>query len=391
MSAGNARAATVYFVVIVVGFVALSAAALARMTPGLILIPVELHFGWPRAAMSLAMAVNLITFGLVGPVAGAAVVRFGVKRVMSLGLFLIAAGAGLSRLMSAEWHYVALWGVMTGAGTGMVGPVMAASLTNTWFAERQGLVTGIFSTSNAAAALALLPLLASKVEAGTWRPATTIVCIIAAAVLAFTVLCLPESPRKLGVQRYGERSSQALVTSPATMTESVAALKAAVRSPVLWLLAGSFFVCGLTTNGLIGSHLVAFCSDNNISAVAAAGLLSMMGVFDLIGTTISGWLTDKINPWLILIFLYFLRALCLLILPFTDPNIQNLGIFLVVYGLNYVATVPPTVRLANAHFGESNGPILFGWIMVPISWVQLLRHWAAASCVQPMGLTHRHS
>lgn len=334
------------------------------MTPGLIMVPLELHFGWTRPELSFAMSVNLMLFGIVGPFAAAAMGRFGIRKSLLAGLALTSAAAATSQFMSSNWHYVMLWGVATGIGTGTVGPVLASALAARWFARRQGLIVGIFSASNAVAALVILPILAKTVQGGAWRPS---VALIASSCLAMTILAfflLPDRPEDIGTTRFGEEPGVERKPPAPTVAAAVTALRGAIEEPMFWLLAGSFFVCGLTTNGLIGSHMMALCSDHDIAPLVAAGLMSLMGIFDLVGTLISGWLSDRISPWRILIFLYLTRGLSLLLLPHVTISTANLTYFVALFGLNYVATVPPTVKLANRHFGEHAGPIVFGWIMI---------------------------
>lgn len=350
--------------VVIVGFLALASAAGARMTPGLIMVPLELHFGWSRPELSFAMSINLMLFGIVGPFAAAAMGRFGIRKVMLTGLALTTAAAVTSQLMSSTWQYVVLWGVATGIGTGTVGPVLASALAARWFAKRQGLVVGIFSASNAVAALIILPLLARPVQSGAWIPSVTLIASICFTIMIVAFLLLPERPEDIGGTRHGEEPGTEHNAIAPTLTAAVTALRSAIQAPMFWLLAGSFFVCGLTTNGLIGSHMIALCSDHNIAPLVAAGLMSLMGIFDLVGTLIAGWLSDRMNAWRILVFLYLMRGVSLLLLPLVAINAENLTYFVAVFGLNYVATVPPTVKLTNRHFGDREGPIVFGWIMI---------------------------
>lgn len=334
------------------------------MTPGLIMVPLEWHFGWTRPELSFAMSINLMLFGIVGPFAAAAMGRFGIRKVMLTGLALTTAAAGISQFMSSNWQYVLLWGVAIGIGTGTVGPVLASALAARWFAKRQGLVVGIFSASNAVAALIILPLLARPVQSGAWIPSIALIASICFTTMIVAFLLLPERPEDIGRTRFGEDPGAEHKAITPTLTAAMTALRGASQAPMFWLLAGSFFVCGLTTNGLIGSHMIALCSDHNIAPLVAAGLMSLMGIFDLVGTLMSGWLSDRMSPWRILIFLYLMRGISLLLLPFVAINAENLTYFVAVFGLNYVATVPPTVKLTNRHFGDREGPIVFGWIMI---------------------------
>jgi predicted MFS family arabinose efflux permease len=248
-----------------------------------------------------------------------------------------------------------------------VASVLGAAVVNRWFASRQGLVMGMLTASTATGALVFLPVLAWLADGGAWRPVALAVAIASAAVIPLVYLFVPERPEDVGVRRFGETADSAApppLKQAATPALAFTALFRAGRTLVFWLLFGTFFVCGLTTNGLVGTHLIAFCGDHGIAPVQAAGLLSLMGLFDLIGTTASGWLTDRYDPRKLLFVYYGLRGLSLLALPFLDFSASSLLIFAIFYGLDWIATVPPTVKLANVHFGERDAPIVFGWVMV---------------------------
>ena len=128
------------------------------------------------------------------------------------------------------------------------------------------------------------------------------------------------------------------------------------------MLFATFFVCGLSTNGLIQTHWISLCGDYGVAPVAAAGALAAIGAFDFVGTILSGWLSDRFdNRWLLFVY-YGLRGLSLIALPFTDFSVVGLSAFAVFYGLDWVATVPPTVRLTVERFGAEKANLTFGWI-----------------------------
>jgi len=240
-------------------------------------------------------------------------------------------------------------------------------VVNRWFATRQGLVMGMLSASTATGALVFLPLLAWLSSAGAWRPVVIAVSVACLALIPLVLLFVPERPGDVGIRRFGETDESEPpppLKQAATPMLAFDALFRAARTPIFWLLFGTFFVCGLTTNGLVGTHMIAFCGDHGIAPVAAAGLLSMMGLFDLVGTTASGWLTDRYDPRKLLCVYYGLRGLSLIALPFIDFGPVSLTVFAIFYGLDWIATVPPTVKLTNMSFGERDAPIIFGWIMV---------------------------
>jgi sugar phosphate permease len=353
------------FVVVAVTFLALLVSAGLRSTPGVLMVPLQYHFGWDRSTISFAAAVGIFLYGLVGPFAAALMLSVGIRRTMLGGLALMAAATFASLWMRASWQYVLTWGVLSGVGSGAVASVLGAAVVNRWFATRQGLVMGLLSASTATGSLLFLPLLAWLSSNGSWRPVVTTVSLACLALLPLVALLVPERPADIGTRRFGECGDDPQAEQPRqarTAGLAIAVLLRAGRKPVFWLLFGTFFICGLTTNGLVGTHLIAFCGDHGVAPVAAAGLLSLMGFFDLIGTTASGWLTDRHDPRVLLIAYYGLRGAALVALPFLDFNGINLTVFAVFYGLDWIATVPPTVRLANQAFGEREGPIAFGWI-----------------------------
>jgi MFS family permease len=355
--------------VIVVGvtFLALLISAGLRSAPGVMMVPLELHFGWDRATISFAAAIGILLYGLVGPFAAALMMSYGIKRTMLTGLALMSASTFASLWMREPWHYVLSWGVLSGIGSGAVASVLGAAVVNRWFATRQGLVMGMLSASTATGALVFLPLLAWLAQAGAWRPVVLAVSIGCALLVPLVAWLVPEHPRDAGTVRFGEAAGgapPAPLKQAATPSLAFTALFRAARVPMFWLLFGTFFVCGLTTNGLVGTHMIAFCGDHGIAPVAAAGLLSMMGFFDLVGTTASGWLTDRYDPRRLLFVYYALRGLSLIALPFLDFGPASLTAFAVFYGLDWIATVPPTVKLCNTSFGERDAPIVFGWVLV---------------------------
>lgn len=354
------------WVVVGVTFVALLAAAGLRAAPAVLMRPVELHFGWDRATVSTTAAIGILLYGLVGPFAAALMQTFGLKRTMLAGLALMGLSTFASLWMTEPWHYLITWGVVSGVGSGAVASVLGAAVVNRWFAERQGLVMGLLSAATATGSLVFLPAMAWLSSEGAWRPVVWVVALAMLALIPVVWLFMPESPAAIGQRRYGEAGDTPppAPTGKASPMLAIHALMRGSKQPMFWLLFGTFFVCGLTTNGLIGTHFIAFCGDRGIAPVAAAGLLSMMGIFDLIGTTASGWLTDRYDPKKLLVIYYAFRGLSLIALPFIQFDAVSLTVFAIFYGLDWIATVPPTMKLSNQAFGERDGPIMFGWVLV---------------------------
>ena len=356
------------WIVAAVTFLALLVSAGIRATPGVLILPLEHDTGWSRSIISLAIAVNIALYGLMGPFAGALMTRIGVRATTAIGLLTIAFGVGATSLVRQPWQFVALWGVVVGVGTGMVAIVLAAAVATRWFVARRGLVSGILTASTATGQLVFLPLLASIASRGGWRPVTTTVACAALAALVPVLLFMRDRPEALGLRAYGSmaldpNSEPPLFVSGNPLSVAFATLGRCSRSRDFWLLGGSFFICGASTNGLIGTHFIPACGDHGIPEVRAAGLLAAMGVLDLIGTSASGWLTDRGDPRVLLFWYYGLRGLSLLFLPYAfDLSFGGLSVFALFYGLDWIATVPPTLRLATDLFGAAEAPVVYGWI-----------------------------
>ena len=352
------------FVVVAVIFLSLLAAAGLRSTPAVLMVPWGQAFGWSRGTISFAAATGIFLFGLTGPFAAAAMQRFGVRRTMIAALILMSGSTALSLLMTSAWQLVLLWGVLSGIGTGCIANVLSATIANRWFVTNRGLVTGLFAASTSTGTLVFYPALSAVAQNGGWKPVVTMVALGLACLIPVVAFLLPEWPRDVGEQPFGADADH-----PAPIPNKANPLKTAFgglvegsKSRDFWLLAGTFFVCGFTTNGLVGTHMIALCSDHGLEAVTAGSLLAMMGLFDLVGTTASGWLTDRYDPRKLLFAYYALRGISLIYLPFADFSFYGLSLFAVFYGLDWIATVPPTLALANKAFGETRAPVIFGWI-----------------------------
>lgn len=350
------------WVVALVTFVVLLITAGIRATPGLLMVPLESEFGWNRAVVSGAVAINIALFGLIGPFAASVMDRWGLRRVMLSALALLALSVALSTRMTSRWELMLLWGVLVGTGTGGTSMVLAAVVASRWFDERRGLVLGALSAANATGQLVFLPMLAGLIEQRGWRAAALAVSGAAVVVFVVVLVFMRDRPEDLGLRAYGQ-PEDAGAKAPAVALSPLAALRRAMASRAFWILAGTFFVCGASTNGLIGTHLIAACHDYGIPQMRSAQLLALMGIFDILGTTASGWLTDRYSSRHLLFTYYILRGLSLLYLPYTlDSGAHGLGWFAVFYGLDWVATVPPTVRLTSEAFGRENTGVVYGWI-----------------------------
>ncbi len=352
------------WIVVAVTFLTLLVGAGVRSTPGILMVPLESEFQWSRATISFAVAINLLLYGLMGPFAAALMDRFGVRRTMLTAIALIGAGVALTTVMRESWQMVLLWGFVVGAGVGTTGTVLSATVASRWFTERRGLVIGILTASAAAGQLIFLPALAGITTSFGWRPMVLTVTAVAIVVFPIVAALMRERPEDVGLAPYGETlvgsSPPHAVGNPIAL--AFRTLGQALRARDFWLLAGSFFICGASTNGLIATHLIPACLDHGIPEVTGAGLLAAMGLFNFVGTTGSGWLSDRVDNRILLSVYYGLRGLSLLYLPFSFVSFYGLSLFALFYGLDWIATVPPTVRLTANAFGRERAAIVYGWI-----------------------------
>jgi predicted MFS family arabinose efflux permease len=351
------------FVVVGAIFLALLVSAAQRSAPGVLMLPLEQAFGWGRGTTALAAGVGIFLYGLVGPFAAALMANFGIRRTILGALVLMTLATAASAFMTQPWHLILTWGVLSGIGCGAVAMVLGATITNRWFVSHRGLVMGLLTASTATGTLVFLPALAAIAQAGGWRPVVIAISVLTALLIPVIWLLVPEKPQSAGLVPYGAPADWVPPPPPqGLLATTFGSLGRAARTRSFWYLFATFFVCGFTTNGLVGTHLIALCGDMGIPEVNAAGLLALMGVFDLVGTTLSGWLTDRYDPRKLLFIYYAVRGLSLIYLPFSDFTLYGLTIFAVFYGLDWIATVPPTLRLATEAFGERDAPIVFGWI-----------------------------
>lgn len=361
-------------------FAALLAAASFRSSTGALIEPLEAEFGWSRALTSGAITVNFLLYGLTAPFAAALMQRLGVRGVVVAALGLISAGMGLTTLMTSGWQLYALWGLCVGLGTGALALVFGAIVANRWFVRHRGLMMGAFSAASATGQLVFLPIIATLTENVGWRQAALLVAALALLLIPFVLVLLAESPSAVGLRPYGEPATgeMSTVLPPAAEIDdeieekarngaagsAIGVLREASHSGTFWILIGTFFICGWSTNGLIQTHFIPAAHDHGMPPTTAAGLLAVIGAFDIVGTLASGWLTDRVDSRKLLLAYYGLRGLSLLVVPAVlGATVQPpLFFFIVFYGLDWVATVPPTVALCRQHFGLERAGIVFGWV-----------------------------
>jgi MFS family permease len=350
------------WVVAATTFLTMLVTAGAVGAPGVFILPLQREFGWQTSDISSALAVRLLLFGLMGPFAAALINRYGLRRIATIALSLLATGLLLSLGMMHVWQLIVLWGLVLGFGTGMTALVLGATVATRWFTARRGLVVGLLTASSATGQLVFLPLLASLNDHVGWRVSILVVTgAMALAVVAITLL-MRDRPSDVGLPPYGETTVIPPAAPSAAALSPITALRDAARTRVFWILFATFFICGASTNGLIQTHFIPLCADFGLPAVGAASVLAMMGIFDFIGTVGSGWLSDRYDNRFLLLWYYGLRGLSLMVLPFTDFSFYGLSLFAVFYGLDWIATVPPTVKITAANFGRERANLVFGWV-----------------------------
>jgi MFS family permease len=354
------------WVALAVMFTATLAGVGVRAAPGVMIVPLQRAFGWDVSTISGAISLNIILLGATGPFMTGLMQIIGLKRTIMLCLAVLMAGTGLSTFMTQPWQLFMTWGLMVGIGSGAGAVGMAAAIANRWFARRTGFAMGLLTAANAAGQLIFLPLLAVLAEHYGWRGVAICVTLAIAVVLPIVAIMLPESPARIGLAPFGGTAMQTPGSDHAAGSNPFAvainALMRGGRSVDFWLLCVTFGICGFSTNGLINTHLIAYCADNGIAAVNGASILAVIGVFSLIGSTMSGWMCDRFNPRILLFWYYGLRGLSLVLVPFTSFDPISLSVFAVFYGLDWVATGPATFALTNEIFGRRDSPVIVSWI-----------------------------
>jgi len=354
------------WIAVAVTFMTLMATAGFRSAPTVLLVPLETAFGWSRSDISLAIAINVLLFGLVSPFAAALMEKFGIRRVVMSALTTISIGAFLTIFIQAPWQLIATWGVIVGIGTGSMALVFAATIANRWFVAKRGLVTGLLTAATATGQLIFLPGLSHLANTYSWKSVSITVSSFAILVVPIIFFLLRENPSDVGLLPYGAP----LDWQPPVKSElsafalAIDTLKQSSKKKDFWYLYGSFFVCGLSTSGLIGTHFIPAAHDHGMQDTLAASLLALVGIFDVIGTLFSGWLTDRYDPRKLLFFYFGTRGLALFLLPsilFSSIHPSTL-VFVIFYGLDWVATVPPTIMLCRSILGPQRASIVYGWV-----------------------------
>lgn len=369
---------------VAITFLTMLATAASMGMPGVLLVPLRQEYGWDTGAISGAMALRLIFYGAMGPFAAALMSRYGLKTTICTALLMIICGLLLTTTMTTLGELYLYWGVLVGMGTGMTAIVLGATVANRWFTAKRGLVLGLLTSAAATGQLAFLPVAAWLSDSYGWR--SSVLAPISALCVAFLAMLLfgRDHPSDVGLAPYGESGPpRPPVVQPASgaVRTALVTLGDASQHRMFWVLFGTFAICGFTTNGLVQTHFIPLCEDYGMAAVAGASVLALMGVFDFFGAIGSGFLSDRFAPNKLLFWYYFLRGLSLLALPFSNFSLVGLSAFAVFYGLDWIATVPPTVKLAANSFGRDQAPLVFGWIFTA-------HQIGAATAALGAGLTH---
>ena len=353
------------WVIAAITFLTMLTMSAALGLPGAMMQPLGKEFGWSTSEISSALALRFALFGLMGPFAAVLMERYGLRAVICSGLALVGFGMAMVTQATHLWQLFVLWSLMLGLGTGLTALVLGAVVANRWFTARRGLVIGLLTASAATGQLAFLPVAAWMIEHWGWRAAITPV-VVGCVLIAILALCFMRNrPSDLGLQPFGELPGTpvaAVSTQRMTFFTPFIVLREAAGNRTFWVLAATFFICGLSTNGLVQTHFISLCGDNGMGPVPAASVLAMMGAFDFVGTILSGWLSDRYDNRKLLFWYYGLRGLSLFWLPYSEFTIYGLGLFAMFYGLDWIATVPPTVKLTGAEFGPQKAGLVFGWI-----------------------------
>jgi len=347
------------WVVTAVTFLALLAASAVRAAPGVIIVPLEQEFGWDRAVISLAVSISLITFGLGGPVGGTLIDRIGPRRALLAALAMIAVGLFFLLSLRDLWVLYLVWGILIGVGTGIASHVTGTTVAHRWFRTHRGLVIGLFGAATSVGQLIFVPQMMALTVSDGWRAGILLLLIASVAIVVPVVLLMRDRPSDIGVRAYGEDPAVSAAEQAADARRTPLAL--AIRNRDFWLLAASFFVCGYTSNGLVGTHLIPHAMEHGFTSVTSATAVGLMGSMNIVGTLASGWFSDRYDNRKLLAAYYGFRALSLVALPFIYDG-QWLYAFAVLYGLDWIATVPPTANLTAQIFGRASLGQLYGWI-----------------------------
>ncbi len=356
----TAKSSRFFYGWVVVGVTALALiiSAGVRSAPGVFLVSVQEDTQWSMGVISFAASMGLLVLGLTAPVGGLLIDRYGTRHVAPAALWLVGISMLASAYVQEPWQLAVLWGLVGGIGTGIISGVLGATVATRWFVARRGLIIGMFGASTSAGQLLFAPALMILATSLGWRTSSTVLGVLAMLAIIPVAIWMRNDPADLGLAPLGAPLSTKPVRAGGA---DKGVMGRALRNVEFWLLAGTFFICGATSTGIVGTHLIPYAHDHGIAQTTAAGMLALMGAMNFVGTLGSGWLTDRYDPRKLLAIYYTFRGISLLFLPFvTEP--LGLGAFAILFGLDYIATVPPTTALVADNFGRRNVGTVYGWV-----------------------------
>jgi len=368
------------WVIVAVTAIVVLVTAGVRSAPGAFLLSMTEEPGWSTASVSFAAAIGLVVFGLAGPLSGWLMGRLGVRAVVLLSLVITGAALVLTAMTREIWQLTVVFGLISGLGTGLVASVLGPTIATRWFVSDRGLVTGILGASNSTGQLIFFPLLTALAVTAGWRLGAIVLAVLAFSLIIPVLYFIRDDPADVGLRPLGVTEGKVVRSQPPDR----GVMRRAVRTSDFWFLAGTFFVCGATSNGLVGQHFIPHAVDHGFTAVAASGALAVMGIFNFIGTIASGWLTDRWDPRKLLLIYYGFRGVSLLFLPFIHDT-ASIAAFAVLFGLDYIATVPPTVALVADRFGQHNVGIVYGWVFAAHMIGAAIAAWVAGIVREQVG------
>jgi MFS family permease len=345
-------------------FVALMVSAAIRALPGVLILPFEAEFGWQRDWITIGVAINILLYGISGPIVGRWMDSKGPRGVTLVAVALLLLGGFSTLTITQVWQFDLYWGLLVGAGAGGIAMVLVASVVSRWFDTRRGLVTGILGVAVSTGQIIFIPVVMWLSVVAGWRAGVLVAMgLLAFVVLPLLVLVFRDDPQQVGLRRFGATDARAVADAPAGPPGEATPMRRVLRTLDFWWLAGGFFICGYTTNGLMGTHFISHATEHGIAEVTAAGLFGLMGGLNILGTIGSGMLCDRVqNRRVVLASFYFFRGGSLLVLPFISDSASLLAVFSILYGLSWYATAPANQLLIADIFGRRSVGQIYGWV-----------------------------
>ena len=319
-------------------FLALSIIFSARATLGLAMPHVEAETGWNRSFMSAVMSATLIFMAVMAPVAGRLIDRIGPRIVLLTGTAAVIVGSIVLAVSTEPWMFVVGFAGLSGLGFALVANATIGATIALTFTERRGLATGIATSGSSAGQFIFIPIVAAILAASSWRNAFWLNAALAAGILVILYFLLERK----------KKEPKAVVVGAPTMMDDVRYL---FSKPAFYLLFFSFFICGITSLGIVETHFMPYAPLCGFPPVPTATAYGLLSAFNLVGMIVAGWLSDRVNRVSLLASIYFIRGLSFFLLVGTGASYEVLIAFAMLFGLVDYATVPVTVSLAASHLG----------------------------------------